>query len=125
MRKLTPQQAWEHVKALWPNAPRILKYKSDQFIIDSSSREVNIDWPPGVDRWPPPEPKYREPTMADVGKMVEVRYNERQHWIPRKLIYVLREGFRLRFTTVSQNEDVIICFEMARIKDEGGEQWTA
>ena len=119
MSKLTPQQAWEHVKALWPNAPRILKYKGDQFIIDSSSREVNIDWPEGVDRWPPLEPKYREPTMADVGKMVEVRQNPQQEWKHRNLIYI--SNAKSKFITLCDGRDPWE-WTYARIKDEGAAQ---
>jgi hypothetical protein len=124
MSKLTPQQAFEHAKTLFPLAKYVRKVDHSVwvwFVEPISSHEFsyyiggNVNWPPGVDRWPPPEPKYREPTMADVGKMVEVRDFASSQWTkPARLLHrgetnfvVLSEaGFGSNWT-------------YARIKDEG------
>lgn len=106
MSKLTPEQAWEHIKVLWPDARYIMRckppLKSDgvfrgsdisSFALLDHSR---IDWPEGMDRWPPKELKYRVPNQGDVGKMVEVPCGH-DFWKEKRLLHVLPENFRYRF----------------------------
>jgi hypothetical protein len=120
---LTPQQAFEHCKALWPNIDFIGKHEGGH---DNGWVKIGyalerlgtiIDWPPGVDRWPPPEPKYREPTMADRDKMIEVRLCENDEWVKAKLIYIRNGGFR--FITIKDASESLGWYAYARIKDEG------
>jgi hypothetical protein len=116
MSKLTPQQAWEHIKSVWPNATHVCRYGEHGLTLSYMANAAKIDWPEGVDRWPPPEPKYREPTMADVGKMVEVRQNQSQEWKPRTLIYI--SNTEIKFITLCDDRNPWE-WKFARIKDEG------
>lgn len=106
MSKLTPEQAWQHVKALYKDADGIEQGSSNQETVVRMGqyqrpltlyRMNEIDWPEGMDRYPPPEPQYREPTQADVGKMVEVRYNDVSDWSERMLIAILPSHYPRRF----------------------------
>jgi hypothetical protein len=121
---LTPQQAWEHAKALFPLTSIIRKVDNSAwcfFTEPISNHEFsyyiggNVNWPPGADRWPPPEPKYREPTMADVGKMVEVRDNTNTVWNGKgKLLHRTGDNFVVLSTAGFGSN-----WMHARIKDEG------
>jgi RES domain-containing protein len=63
--KMSPEQAWVHVKALWPEAKYIrrscdkihadgVKMSWDQCLGDFVRLDyVDIDWPEGMDRYPP------------------------------------------------------------------------
>lgn len=88
---LTPEQAWEHVKALWPEAARIRKVAERQAEIEGKGgfqtfTDSIIDWPEGVDRWPMVEAKvaYREPTIADWNQECEFSDDEKT-WETHKL----------------------------------------
>jgi len=61
---------------------------------------------------------YREPTLADVGKIVEVRDAEHQPWTSRLLVGVLPVRFTYRYVVESNNcTKSSINFRFARIKD--------
>lgn len=85
---MTPEQAWEHVKALDHRAECITPYFGSHKSVGVQlgndrvySIPVAIDWPEGVDRWPPVEVEYREPRMPeDYGKEIEVRDLQTKDW---------------------------------------------
>lgn len=57
MSKLSPQQAFEHVKALWPNVVRLMS--NPQVAIEDSSKHIlligiAVDWG-NLAEWPPGE----------------------------------------------------------------------
>jgi hypothetical protein len=61
---------------------------------------------------------YREPTLDDVGKTIEVRDTEHEHWTPRLLVGVLPCRFTYRYVVQSNNcTKSSINFRFARIKD--------
>jgi hypothetical protein len=66
----------------------------------------------------PPAPQYREPTQADVGKMVEVRGREKEPWQYRELLAVIGdEKIRRRFVCRDFIDGVSsFAWEFARIK---------
>ena len=129
MSKLTPQQAWEHVKALFPNATHMTRDIDCWFCwLPRRERTVtyfvgdNINWPKGVDRWPPPEPRWREATMADVGKIVEVSdIKIADSTSSQKLMAILANDYgQGRFVCgASHSGSLGVCWRYARIKDEG------
>jgi hypothetical protein len=58
--RLTPQQAWEHVRALWPSATHIRQVNGGQCEIEGKGgyqtfTDKVIDWC-DLTQWPPPEP---------------------------------------------------------------------
>ena len=76
--KLTPEQAFAHVKALWPCAERLRltttgitwAYEADG-VPYKALRYVEIDWPKGVTEWPL-QPKWETPVLPfDWGKECE------------------------------------------------------
>ena len=93
-KKLTPEEAWSHVKALWPDAEYIRKRDDtirDDLVyrgpsLGKSPRLVGceIDWPPGIYRYPPKE-EWRDAEMPrDWGK--EVRFSDdKRRWNEGKL----------------------------------------
>jgi hypothetical protein len=101
MSKLTPEQAWVHVKALWPDAEYIRKgcqklstdgvYRGrdiDSFI---PLHHCNIDWPEGVTQWPPNE-EWRDAVVPTIGKFEDwglpcrVRDSESDPWFKSKIL---------------------------------------
>jgi hypothetical protein len=107
MSKLTPEQACEIGQKFfggkcsvhnWPGKGNVIccsRLGGDGYV----AFFPEIDWPEGMTRYPPPEPKYREPTQKDVGKMVEVRDFDRDDWCPvrAKLLAVIDAGVVFRF----------------------------
>jgi hypothetical protein len=92
-KTITPQDALVHFQALWPWASNLHKGRSVGEVVlrGENPGDVTrlysqaIDWPEGVDRWPPPEPaeQWREAVMPqDWGKPCRVRDNDDQIWIP-------------------------------------------
>jgi hypothetical protein len=69
---ITPQQAYEAAKVLWPGATRVLRKGSTGFIYFGGDTYIaaeianRIEWPKGVDQWPAPEPKWRDATFDDL-----------------------------------------------------------
>jgi hypothetical protein len=89
-KKLTPEEAWEHVKALWPDADCISRRNETTYFdcavyVGNTQLPlsfINIDWPEGVTRWPPPESKWRHAEMPrDYGKPCEVS-DDGTEWTP-------------------------------------------
>lgn len=119
--KITPEQAWQHVKALWPDAIGLSRDEFGASLLfrnRSNGLSVSIDWPEGMDRYPPAEPTYREPTQADVGKMVEVRDHHSQRWQTHELLAILPTVYQYRYivdTTRDTAEATFDYFTEARI----------
>jgi hypothetical protein len=127
MSNLTPAEAFEHAKALWPAIQSIRRYHETEdslgwvvvgFILQRF--DAKIDWPADVDRWPPPEPEWREPTMTDVGKMVEFcNYKGFGSVIHGKLIYIRDcTDFHPRFVYAQGLRDEVHLASFARIRKE-------
>jgi hypothetical protein len=77
------------------------------------------DWLEDCDSWDwEPEPQYREPTQADVGKLVEVRDSDDQPWGKLELLAVLPADIKYRFLS-RYNEGRFHSWKYARIKDNG------
>jgi len=82
MSKLTPEQVFEHVKALWPSVDSITKVGSGYGICHKQNEvcSVHVDWPEGVTEWPMP-PKWELPSFPDdFNQQVRFRDHEGQLW---------------------------------------------
>ena len=68
----------------------------------------------------PPAPQYREPTQADVGKMVEVRDREKEPWQARELLALIGDETIVRRFVCRDLPGGVNCFhwKFARIKIE-------
>lgn len=92
-KKLTPAEAWEHVKALWPKATHIAKEGSSfglrwsKALGESPEGLVSIDWPSGMDRYPPIEKPRRPARMPE-------DWNK-PAWFRNRLSKTCREGLKL------------------------------
>ena len=90
-KKLTPAEAWSHVKALWPDATSIVRkdamLKNDMVVTIKGSigdaialKLVDIDWPEGITQWPPIE-EWRDAVWPqDWGKGARFRDSESYSW---------------------------------------------
>lgn len=83
-KKLTPEQAFEACKALWPETERI--FCNRMVVVNKHGlgicalTTVNIDWPEGVTEWPP-QSLWEEPVLPfDSGKECEVS-DDNRHWM--------------------------------------------
>ena len=64
---ITPKQAYEAAKVLWPETRSITKYDEDDCIFHGPM-SVTIDWG-DTDQYPPPEPEWVDAVFPqDVGK---------------------------------------------------------
>ena len=82
--------------------------------------DISIEFCPVIVPTTPPAEQYREPTQADVGKMVEVRDSQDHRWENFELLAVIRDGnIRDRFVC-RDPEDAVesINWRFARIKNE-------
>lgn len=73
------EEAWEHVRALWPDATHMTK-----FVMENNFSITSIDWPEGVTQWPPkePEPAYETPRILEHwGLECEFRDDENDVWV--------------------------------------------
>jgi hypothetical protein len=80
---ITPQQAFEALRVLCPELKAIERTRGNMRVswafVDHDAEYAKIDWPEGVDRWPMPEPKWREPLMPqDFGK--KARFGDGHQW---------------------------------------------
>jgi hypothetical protein len=67
----------------------------------------------------PPAEQYREPTAADVGKMVEVRCSNKDEWVIRELLSVIGNSeIERRFICRILETNVGAFWDFARIKKE-------
>lgn len=113
---MTPEQAWQHIKALWPDAEYIEPYSTTTSRIRFNLGRVSvqfsweIDWST-VRRYPPAEPQYREPTQADIGKMVEVRDYANQTWRKKALLAILPSRYECRYIVDNSSDDTEACFD--------------
>lgn len=74
-KQLTPAEAFEHVKALWPSVRVIYITQNGSMAREHGGHEKSpiftIDWPDGVTEWPP-QPKWETPVLlTDLGKECE------------------------------------------------------
>jgi hypothetical protein len=85
---LTPEKAWEHVKALWPDAECIRKRMGDTIVncvvyileYQIPLQLVMVDWPDGFNRYPPKE-EWRDAVWPqDWGKEARFRDGESYSW---------------------------------------------
>jgi hypothetical protein len=84
-------------------------------------RKTRTDYYPViVPTTPPPVPQYREPTSADVGKMVEVTDCEEENWQEYQLLAVLPHHIEYRFV-VDGGENWALNMRYAQIKIEEDE----
>jgi hypothetical protein len=92
-----------------------LVYYSKNCVYDVSWMDENeYEWLPECDSWDwEPDPQYREPTQADVGKLVEVRDSNDTGWSKNELIAVLPHGIRYRFLT--RHNENFMPWKQARI----------
>jgi len=110
MSKLTPEQAWVHVKALWPNATCM-----EKFAMINNFSITSIDWPAGVDRYPPKE-EWRDAVWPqDWGKPCRVyNYDLEQHEDAGVLIGRRKDGYFL----VESNGIEIVGELQVRVTDD-------
>lgn len=94
MPKLTPEQAFSHAKALWPDVTKIeidvanpdlvavVTPGSKYFVKTYVAIGSNIEWPKGVSHWPIPG-QWRDATIADIdkGMKARVRDDAKAHWL--------------------------------------------
>lgn len=84
-KKLTPQEAWERVRALIPSASCMYMSGGVVRVREAGGHEkrfeqLQIDWPEGVDIWPPKETerKWRDARMPeDWGKPVQYFFTKK------------------------------------------------
>ena len=76
---ITPKQAYEAAKVLWPDVERI-EQSSTRWILKGCTQSAKIDWG-DTDQYPPPEPEWVDAVFPqDVGK--EGRFsNDRNFWV--------------------------------------------
>lgn len=93
MSKLTPQQAYEHIKALFPSKEVISIHSTENgnvWVHEEELRhsgkpayfsigKIEIDWPEGVDRWPPMEEWVDAVMPQDYGKPCRHR-DDHESW---------------------------------------------
>ena len=76
--EMTPAEAWEHAKALWPDAVKIERNKYDTCNVHDNKGHLcrviamrQIEWPEGMTEYPPPQKLYRPAIMPTVGEFVD------------------------------------------------------
>jgi len=100
--KLTPQEVFEHVKALWPSAESITKLGSGYAICykQNEACSVPIDWPEGVTEWPP-QPRWETPVLPDDGGKECEFSDDGKEWVEAMLIgYV--QTYRMKWRSTNQ-----------------------
>jgi len=77
---ITPKQAFEAAKVLWPDTRSLTRYGKNECIFHGSMT-VDIDWG-DTDQYPLPEPEWVDAVFPDdVGK--EGRFsNDGKRWVP-------------------------------------------
>lgn len=87
---MSPDQALKHLQALCPEIIGLLRDEFGTSILVPKRSfglnfNVKIEWPEGVNQWPPTELQYREPKMPeDWGKEIEVSHGGKD-WSTVKL----------------------------------------
>jgi hypothetical protein len=79
--ELTPQQAFELLKVVFPKAKRIIRDSAFAITFDCDG-ETSIVW--GETTEYPPRERWRLPTDADKGKRCRYRDNDKAVWIARE-----------------------------------------
>jgi len=79
--------------------------------------DISIEFCPVIVPTTPPAEQYREPTSADVGKMVEVSDSEKQ-WFTYELLAVLPKDICSRFIVRGKTDAQSYSWKYARIKIE-------
>ena len=86
---------------------------------ETSTRDYAHYYYPVIVPTTPPAPQYREPTAADVGKMVEVRCSNKDEWVIRELLSVIGNSeIERRFICRILETNVGAFWDFARIKNE-------
>jgi len=125
-KSITPEEAFNAAKVIFPTMTKIVRIGNDFVASNQDNYEagtVEIDWG-SLTEWPPipkpePEIEYREPTPADIGKMVDVRDHDYQCWRSRKLIAVFPSDIQARFLVESlTGEKEFVGWQQARIAVE-------
>ena len=62
---VTPQQAFDALRTFDPRIEKIAHKKGCLMSYIRQHYGGNIEWPEGVEQWPPPEPKWTIPTDED------------------------------------------------------------
>jgi hypothetical protein len=77
---ITPKQAYEAAKVLWPGTRSITKYDEDDCIFHGPM-SVSIDWG-DTDQYPLPEPEWVDAVFPDdVGKQGRFRNDSDESWV--------------------------------------------
>jgi hypothetical protein len=84
---------------------------------ETSTRDYSHYYYPVLVPTRPPAVQYREPTQADVGRMVEVRDVEEESWESRELLAVLPQHIKYRIA-VDSGEGLAMLWRFARIKKD-------
>jgi hypothetical protein len=79
--------------------------------------DISIEFCPVIVPTTPPAEQYREPTSADVGKMVEVS-DFQAKWFKYELLAVLPQDISKRFIVRGKAGDDSYSWKYARIKNE-------
>jgi hypothetical protein len=86
---------------------------------ETSTRDYAHYYYPVIVPTTPPAPQYREPTAADVGKMVEVMCSNKDEWVIRELLSVIGNSeIERRFICRILETNVGAFWDFARIKIE-------
>ena len=87
---------------------------------ETSTRDYAHYYYPVIVPTTPPAPQYREPTLADVGKMAEVRDHISDQWVERKLLAVIDDdSISRRFICrILEGNPLHACWRYAQIKIE-------
>lgn len=91
--ELTPQEAFECYKALYPDAKEIRKTK-DGYTVELGDGKHVINW--GDTKEYPPKQKWRVPTDSDKGKRCRYKDEEKAEWMNRDNVLFVstwNEGF--------------------------------
>jgi hypothetical protein len=91
---ITPQQAYEAAKLLWPGVRFVrksLNYGGKDFYVEGNLR-TEIDWG-DTDQYPPPEPEWVDAVFPDdVGKQGRFRDRDDGPWIESEIRGLWRDG---------------------------------
>jgi hypothetical protein len=98
-KKLTPAEAWEHVKALWPDACALTKDAYGNSTLHRTEKQFLLlgdcaEWPEGMDRYPPIAKPRRPARMPeDFGKPAWFRDSIHDHWTKGELCGLTKSPF--------------------------------
>jgi hypothetical protein len=105
---------------VWKKPNRGQRYFALGLTTNVSRADFLDNFHPVITPTTPPAPKYREPTQADVGRMVEVRDSQDHRWENFELLAVIRDESIFERFVCRDREDALdsINWTFARIKIE-------